>query len=52
MPFHLNRSRNQQGQGMLEYGLIMLFVILIVFGGLILVGPAVANVWRDVSQVL
>jgi len=33
----LGRDR---GQGMLEYALIILFVMLVVFGGLFLVGPA------------
>jgi Flp pilus assembly pilin Flp len=37
---------------MLEYGLIMLFVVLVVFGGLLLVGPAVLHVMQDVSQAL
>jgi hypothetical protein len=45
----LNGSRAQLGQGMLEYGLIMLFVVLVVFGGLLLVGPAVLHVMQDVS---
>ena len=48
----LNGSRAQLGQGLLEYGLIMFFVILVVFGGLLLVGPAVRNVLQDVSQAL
>jgi Flp pilus assembly pilin Flp len=52
MPFQLNGSRSQQGQGLLEYGLIMFFVILVVFGGLLLVGPAVLHVLQDVNQAL
>jgi len=48
----LNSSRTQQGQGLLEYGLIMFFVVLVVFGGLLLVGPAVLHVMQDVSQAL
>jgi hypothetical protein len=48
----LNGSRTQQGQGLLEYGLIMFFVVLVVFGGLLLVGPAVVHVVQDVSQAL
>jgi hypothetical protein len=48
----LNDSRIQLGQGLLEHGFIMFFVILVVFGGLLLVGPAVRNVLQDVSQAL
>ena len=48
----LNGSRTQQGQGLLAYGLIMFFVVLVVFGGLLLVGPAMLHVLQDVSQAL
>ena len=48
----LNGSHTQQRQGLLEYGLIMFFVVLFVFGGLLLVGPAVLHVLQDVSQAL
>lgn len=52
MPSPVNGSRAQLGQGLLEYGLIMCFVIFVVFGGLLLVGPAVLHVMQDVSQAL
>ena len=45
----LGRDR---GQGMLEYALIILFVMLVVFGGLFLVGPAVKSTLDSVLPAL
>jgi Flp pilus assembly pilin Flp len=45
------RTRGQ-GQGMLEYALIMLFVVLIVFGGLLMLGPQVSHVFSAVHSGL
>lgn len=42
----------EYGQGMLEYGLIILFVVLVAFGGLILVGPVIANAVGNISNTL
>jgi pilus assembly protein Flp/PilA len=41
-----------RGQGMIEYALIMLFVVLVVFGGLILLGPQMANVFGSIHNNL
>ena len=49
---HASRAARARGQGMLEYALIMLFVILIVFGGLLLLGPQVANVFGGIHNAL
>lgn len=40
------------GQGMLEYGLIMLFVVLVVFGGLIWLGPQLSHVFSSIHNAL
>jgi Flp pilus assembly pilin Flp len=44
--------RRDRGQGMLEYALIILFVMLVVFGGLFLVGPAVKSSLDSVLPAL
>ena len=46
------RSRGQEGQGMLEYILIMLFVVLVVFGGLLMLGPHLANIFGTIHNTL
>lgn len=52
MPDRMGRMRLQQGQGMLEYALIILFIVLVVFGGLLVLGPAVAAIFGGVSPAL
>jgi Flp pilus assembly pilin Flp len=41
-----------RGQGILEYGLIMAFVVLVVFGGLLLLGPQIAIVFSAIHTAL
>ncbi len=36
------RARHQRGQGLVEYALIILFVALVVFGTLLILGPRIA----------
>ncbi len=48
---HVLTARSR-GQGMLEYGLIMLFVVLVVFGGLLLLGPQIAIVFGAIHTAL
>lgn len=45
-------ARHDRGQGLLEYALIILFVMLVVFGGLFLVGPAVKSTLDGVLPAL
>jgi Flp pilus assembly pilin Flp len=45
------RSRSR-GQGLLEYSLIILFVALVVFGGLLLLGPQVTSVFNNIHSGL
>jgi Flp pilus assembly pilin Flp len=44
--------RYQRGQGFVEYALLILFVALVVFGTLILLGPAIANVFSNIKPAL
>ncbi len=46
------RHKSERGQGLMEYSLIILFVALVIFGGLILVGPAIGNMFSNVHNVL
>ena len=47
------KSRSwERGQGFLEYGFIILLLVLVVFGGLILLGPAVASALGGVRPAL
>jgi hypothetical protein len=41
-----------RGQGMLEYSLIILFVMLVVLGGLLLMGPQIADVFGTIHNTL
>jgi Flp pilus assembly pilin Flp len=41
-----------QGQSFLEYGLIILFVVLAVVGALVLLGPAISNIFAQVPSSL
>lgn len=49
---HASRAAWARGQGMLEYALIMLFVVLVVFGGLLILGPQLANVFGSIHNAL
>jgi Flp pilus assembly pilin Flp len=40
------------GQSMLEYALIMLFVLLVVFGALLLLGPTLSSIFQNASSGL
>lgn len=44
------RSAASRGQSMLEYALIILFVVLVAIGGLVLIGPVVSNIFSSASS--
>lgn len=46
------KFRNEKGQGMVEYGLILGFVALAAFGTLSLLGPVVAGVFTAITAEL
>lgn len=52
----IGRDRDVQrwgrGQGFVEYALIILFVVLIVFGGLFLLGPVLTSIFNLVPPAL
>jgi Flp pilus assembly pilin Flp len=51
MPVFFARTRGH-GQGMVEYAMIMAFVVLVVFGGLILLGPQIDNIFGEIHNAL
>ncbi len=42
------RPQNEQGQGLVEYALILVLVALIVIVVLIILGPAIGNLFSNV----
>jgi pilus assembly protein Flp/PilA len=46
---HIHR---QEGQGLVEYALIMILVSVIVIGALTLLGPTIGNVFSNIITVL
>ena len=45
-------ARHDRGQGLLEYTLIILFVAMIVFGALLMVGPTLSSIFQNASSGL
>jgi Flp pilus assembly pilin Flp len=39
-------ARQDRGQGLLEYALIIVFVAIVVFGALLLVGPTLSSIFQ------
>ena len=44
--------KEEQGQGMAEYGLILALVAVVVIGALVSLGPAIAEKFRGVTETL
>ena len=47
-----NLVSNEEGQGMVEYGLILALVAVVVIAALALLGPKIANVFHNVNNQL
>ncbi len=45
-------TRGEAGQGMVEYGLILVFVVFVVFVAMTLFGAKVANIFNDAGNSL
>ena len=43
---------HQEGQGLVEYALIMILVSIIVIGALTLLGPTIGNVFSNIIVLL
>ena len=44
--------RDEEGQGMVEYGLIIALVAIVVIAALVILGPKVANIFNDAGNQL
>jgi pilus assembly protein Flp/PilA len=42
----------EQGQGLVEYALIILLVAIVVIAALLLLGPAIGNIFNNISNAL
>lgn len=47
-----SQLRRQRGQGMLEYSLVFLLIVLVVIAALTMIGPAVAQAISGISPAL
>ena len=45
-----NPVRNEDGQGMVEYGLIIALIAVVVIGALVLLGPKIAGIFTSVTS--
>ena len=43
------REEKEEGQGMVEYALILVLVAIVVIAALLILGPTIANVFNTVS---
>jgi pilus assembly protein Flp/PilA len=41
-----------RGQGLVEYALIIAFVVIVVVGGLVLLGPAITSMFSQIQTAL
>ena len=47
-----SRKKNQKGQGMVEYALILALVGIVVFATLVLLGPSIGNVFGRINSAV
>ena len=45
-------TRDEEGQGMVEYGLIIALVAIVVIAALVILGPSIANIFNTASNSL
>lgn len=45
-------SLEERGQGLVEYALILVFVALVVFAVLLILGPTIGNVFSTLNDTL
>lgn len=41
--------KNEEGQGMAEYGLLLALIAIVAIAGLVLLGPAIRDMFSDVA---
>lgn len=45
----LSTLKNQEGQGMVEYALIIAFIAIVVIVGLVFLGPVIRDMFLDIG---
>ncbi|OJV66901.1 MAG: hypothetical protein BGO41_04250 [Clostridiales bacterium 38-18] len=48
----LSTLKQEDGQGMVEYALIIAFIALVVIAGLVILGPRIAQMFTDIGNEL
>lgn len=48
----MNWLRDEEGQAMVEYGLIIALIAIVVIAALLILGPRVANLFNDAGGAL
>jgi pilus assembly protein Flp/PilA len=50
--FSYLRSRDEEGQTLVEYGLLLALIAIVVIAVLILLGPAISGIFQSVNDQL
>jgi len=45
-------NKNEKGQGLVEYALILVLVSIVVIGALLILGPAIGNIFSTINSTL
>lgn len=48
----MNWLRDEEGQAMVEYGLIIALIAIVVIAALLILGPRIANLFNDAAREL
>lgn len=46
------RREDEEGQTLVEYGLVMVLIVLVVFAALLLLGPIVSTFYKDMGDTI
>lgn len=52
MNVQLNSIKKEDGQGMVEYALIIAFIAIVVIAGLVFLGPIVRDMFTDIGNTI
>jgi len=52
MNVQLNSIKKEDGQGMVEYALIIAFIAIVVIAGLVFLGPIVRDMFTDIGETI
>jgi pilus assembly protein Flp/PilA len=48
----MNWLRDEEGQAMVEYGLIIALIAIVVIAALLILGPSIANLFNEAAEEL